>query len=292
MTTHDARRTDVTSSLAGRQNVPCPMADATPRTPPALPLIGAKQARADSGFLWESIANGPVRSRRLGVSLGLNLTPLQSKLCTFDCPYCECGFNTAKAAYARWPSPDEVDHSLRRALERLPEAPDWITFAGNGEPTMHPRYPVVVERVVATRDELAPRTRVGVLSNGLTAGKAAVRAALLRLDGRMMKLDPGPAALVNGVSYDPAALVASYRALKPYTIQAMVVRGPDWDGSSDAAQEEWRRLVVAADPDAVHLYSLDRPPADRRIQNVPRERLIAMAQAIREALPRCEVEVF
>jgi wyosine [tRNA(Phe)-imidazoG37] synthetase (radical SAM superfamily) len=268
------------------------MADATPRTPPALPLIGAKQARADSGFLWESIANGPVRSRRLGVSLGLNLTPLQSKLCTFDCPYCECGFNTAKAAYARWPSPDEVDHSLRRALERLPEAPDWITFAGNGEPTMHPRYPVVVERVVATRDELAPRTRVGVLSNGLTAGKAAVRAALLRLDGRMMKLDPGPAALVNGVSYDPAALVASYRALKPYTIQAMVVRGPDWDGSSDAAQEEWRRLVVAADPDAVHLYSLDRPPADRRIQNVPRERLIAMAQAIREALPRCEVEVF
>ena len=268
------------------------MADATPRTPPALPLIGAKQPRADSGFLWESIVNGPVRSRRLGVSLGLNLTPLQSKLCTFDCPYCECGFNTAKAAYARWPSPDEVAHSLRRALERLPEPADWITFAGNGEPTMHPRFPVVVDRVLATRDELAPRTRVGVLSNGLAARKPAVRAALLRLDARMMKLDPGPAALVNGVSRDAAALVAGYRALKPYTIQAIVVRGPDWDGSSDASREEWRRLVVAADPDVLHVYSLDRPPADPRIQNVPRERLIAMAQTIREALPRCQVLVF
>ena len=254
--------------------------------------MGPKVPRPDGGFLWEGIVNGPVRSRRLGTSLGLNLIPLRSKLCTFDCPYCECGFNTAKAPDARWPSPDEVGHSLRRALERLPRAPDWITLAGNGEPTMHPRFPSVVDRVLAVRTELAPTTRVAVLSNGLAAGKAAVRDALLALDARMMKLDPGPAERVNGLKFDQAALVSSYRALKPYTLQAMVCRGTDWDGSSEGSLAAWRDLVAQADPDCVQLYSLDRAPADPTIHNVPRERLLEMAAAIRQALPRCVVEVY
>ncbi len=262
------------------------MADATP-----LPLLGTKQARADSGFLWESIVNGPVRSRRLGVSLGLNLIPARSKLCTFDCPYCECGFNTPKAPQSRWPSPDEVAHSLRRALTRLPDAPDWITFAGNGEPTMHPRFPVVVDRVLAVRAELAPRSRVGILSNGLAAGKSAIRAALLALDVRIMKLDPGPRERVNGVNYDVERLIAAYRALKPYTIQAMVTRSGDWDGASEASLAAWLPLLARAEPDAVQLYSLARAPADPTVEKVPRERLEEMAHAIRRALPRCRVEV-
>src|SRR5574341_1867576 len=180
-TTHHPPRTS-TSSLDARHNVASDMAGATPQPPRTAPIeLGAKRARADGGFLWETIVNGPVRSRRLGVSLGLNLIPRGSKLCTFDCPYCECGRNTAKATDARWPSPDEVAHSLRHALERLAAPPEWITFAGNGEPTMHPRFPVVVERVLEVR-ELAGggKTRVGILSNGLAAGKPAIRAALLR----------------------------------------------------------------------------------------------------------------
>lgn len=266
------------------------MSDATPLPP--LPVIGSKRARPEGGFLWETIVNGPVRSRRLGASLGLNLIPPGSKLCTFDCPYCECGFNTGKTPDARWPSPDEVAHSLRRALERLPERPDWITLAGNGEPTMHPRFAVVVDRVLGVRDELARGARVGILSNGLASERPAVYAALGRLDARMMKLDPGPPGRVNGVVYDAARLAAAYRRLKPYTIQAMVARGPDWDGSSDAALADWLPLLARADPDVVHLYSLDRPPADRDVQNVPRERLDAMARAIRETLPQCTVLVF
>ncbi len=248
--------------------------------------------RPDGGFLWESIVNGPVRSRRLGVSLGLNLIPARSKLCSFDCPYCECGFNTPRADGSRWPSPDEVAHALRRGLARLAASPDWITFAGNGEPTMHPRFPVVVDRVLAVRAELVPGTRVAVLSNGLAAGKPAIRDALRALDARLMKLDPGPAERVNGVRYDAARLVDGYRALKPYTIQAMVTRGTEWDGGSDASLAAWLPLVVRADPDGVQLYSLDRPPADPGLQNVPRERLEEMARAIRTALPRCHVEVF
>jgi wyosine [tRNA(Phe)-imidazoG37] synthetase (radical SAM superfamily) len=247
---------------------------------------------ADATPLWGTIVYGPIRSRRLGTSLGVNLTPLRSKLCSFDCGYCQCGSNTPKAEGARWPSPDEVAHALTRALARTPAPPEWITLSGNGEPTLHPRLTGVVDRILAVRAAVAVDTRVAVLSNGLTAGQPTVRTALLRVDARMMKLDPGPMERVNGVSYDANQLVTDYRALKPLTIQAMVARGPDWDGSSEASLAAWLPLVTRAGPNVVHLYSVARPPADATVQNVPRERLERMAVTIRSALPRCRVEVF
>ena len=247
---------------------------------------------ADATPLWETTVYGPVRSRRLGVSLGLNLLPQRSKICSFDCPYCQCGFNTPKAAGSRWPSPDEVVHSLTRALARVPALPEWITFSGNGEPTLHPRFAVVVDRVLAVRAEAAPKTRVAILSNGLTAGEQVVHAALMRLDARIMKLDPGPMEQVNRARYDADRLATHYRALKPHTVQSMVVKSRSWDGSSDASIAAWLPLLVRADPNAVQLYSLARPPADASVQKVPRERLDQMATAIRKALPQCRVEVF
>lgn len=242
--------------------------------------------------LWETIVYGPVRSRRLGVSLGLNLTPRRSKLCDLDCPYCACGFNTTRAPDARWPSPDEVAHALLRTLERLERLPDWITFSGNGEPTLHPRFAVTVDRVLAIRDERAPAVRVAVLSNGRSAGEPRIQGALRRLDARIMKLDPGPSERVNGAAYEAAGIAAGYRALRPVTIQATVVRGPGWDGSSRESTAAWLPLLEAAEPAVVQLCSLDRRPADPEIQNVPRERLLAMAATIREALPRSIVDVY
>jgi wyosine [tRNA(Phe)-imidazoG37] synthetase (radical SAM superfamily) len=242
--------------------------------------------------LWESVVYGPVRSRRLGVSLGLNLTPRGSKLCDFDCPYCACGFNTAKAAGARWPSPDEIAHALLRVLERLPGPPDWICFSGNGEPTLHPRFAVAVDRVLAIRDAQTPAVRVAVLSSGHGVGRPAIRDALRRLDARILKLDPGPPERVNGARVEAARLAADYRTLRPVTVQATVARGSDWDGSSPESLAAWLPLLEAADPAAIQLCSLDRSPADPAILNVPRERLLAMAAAIREALPRSVVDVY
>ena len=241
---------------------------------------------------WESVVYGPIRSRRLGNSLGLNLIPRHAKLCELDCPYCSCGFTTVKAADTRWPSPDEVAHQLLRALERLPHPPDWICFSGNGEPTLHPRFAIAVERVLAVRDAWIPDVRVAVLSNGLAAGRPPIREALRRLDARIMKLDPGPRERVNGASFDALRLAADYRALKPVTIQATVVRGDDWDGASPASLAAWLSVLVAADPDVVQLCSIHRPPADTAVQNVSRERLLTMATAIREALPRSIVDVY
>lgn len=241
---------------------------------------------------WESVVYGPIRSRRLGNSLGLNLIPRHSKLCEFDCPYCSCGFTTAKAADARWPSPDEIAHQLLRALEQLPHPPDWICFSGNGEPTLHPRFAVAVERVLAIRDAWVPDVRVAVLSNGLSAGRPSIRDALRRLDARIMKLDPGPVDRVNRGGFDATRLAADYRALKPVTIQAMVVRGSDWDGASSESLAAWLPLARAAEPDVIQLCSMHRPPTDASVQNVPRERLLTMAATIREALPRSVVDVY
>ena len=242
-------------------------------------------------FLWEGIINGPVRSRRLGVSLGLNLIPLHSKLCTFDCPYCECGRNTVKAPGARWPSPDLVADALRKTLERMDAPPDYVTFAGNGEPTMHPRFPLVVDRVLEVRDALAPASKVCVMSNGLSAGRPAIRAALERVDERLMKLDPGPTPEVNGVRYDRARVVEDLRALSDVTVQAMVVAGPGYSGADDAAVEEWLHALARLQPKAVQVYSIARPPADARVTPVARARLEAIAARARTVVSG-KVEVF
>ncbi|MDO8666925.1 MAG: hypothetical protein Q7J79_09955 [Gemmatimonadales bacterium] len=252
--------------------------------------------------LWERIINGPMHSRRLGLSLGLNILPPRSKLCTFDCPYCECGFNTPKAHGQRWPSPDLVADALRKTIGFLKERgergergekgeiggtsglPDWVTFAGNGEPTMHPRFPVVVERVLATRDEVAPGLRVGILSNGLAAGKPSIRGALNRLDARMMKLDPGPTGTVNGLAYDREPLVRSYLELKDVIVQAMFVQGPGFDCGSEESVAEWLGWLERVRPTAVHIYSLDRAPADLAVQPVARDRLDAIADRARSVI--------
>jgi len=242
-------------------------------------------------FLWERVINGPVRSRRLGLSLGLNIIPPRSKLCTFDCPYCECGFNTPKADGEKWPSPDVVADALRKTLTLSGVVPDWVTFAGNGEPTMHPRFPAVVDRVLATRDELAPSLKVGILSNGLSAGRPPIREALDRLDMRFMKLDPGPVRRVNGADYDRALLVANYRALRSVTIQSMVVEGDGWSGASEEAIAEWLEVLGRIAPVALQLYSLDRAPADPSVKAVARDRLMEIADRAR-AVVQGSVEVY
>ena len=257
--------------------------------------------KAAGTFLWERIINGPVRSRRLGVSLGLNILPPQSKLCTFDCPYCECGFNTPKVPGERWPSPDVVADAVRKTLGFMRQAgaagtaerwwPDWLTFAGNGEPTMHPRFPVVVDRVLGARDEVAPGLKVGILSNGLSAGRPAIRDALNRLDARMMKLDAGPAVAVNGVAYDRAPLVESLRGLKDVIVQAMFVEGPGFSGATEESVGEWLGWLAAIRPAGVHIYSIMRTPADARIKAVARDRLLEIADRARQVVPG-SVDVF
>ena len=162
------------------------------------------------------------------------------------------------------------EHRLDKTLEQMSEPPNWVTFAGNGEPTMHPRFSVVVQRVVEVRDRIAPGVKVVVMSNGLSAGRPAVRESLNRVDERLMKLDPGPVHLVNGVAYDRSRLVEDLRGLVDVTVQALVVEGPGYSGASEQAVEEWLAALARLQPKAVQVYSIARPPADARVKPVAR----------------------
>ncbi len=156
---------------------------------------------------------------------------------------------------------------------------------------MHPRFPLVVERVLEVRARLAPGAKVCAMSNGLAAGRPAIRAALDRLDERLMKLDPGPLLEINGVAYDRSRLVEDLRGLVDVTVQAMVVEGPGYSGESDESIEEWLRALARMQPKAVQVYSIARPPADARVTRVARARLERIAERARSVISG-RVEVF
>jgi wyosine [tRNA(Phe)-imidazoG37] synthetase (radical SAM superfamily) len=144
-------------------------------------------------FLFDQIIFGPIKSRRLGVSLGINLLPTDSKVCSFNCIYCECGWNPKKRAKsASLPTRSAVKTGLEEKLQlmNLEQAlPDVITFAGNGEPTLHPDFEQIINDTIELRDKLAPKARIAVLSNATMLHKPSVRNALLKVEDNIQKLD-------------------------------------------------------------------------------------------------------
>ena len=139
-------------------------------------------------MLFDSIVYGPIRSRRLGVSLGVNLMPTTAKLCTFDCVYCECGWNQP-VSHPQLPTREQVRAALEYQLLTLDVQPDVITFSGNGEPTLHPDFLGIIQDTCALRDQYCPNAKVSVLSNSTQLGRKDVVEALLLCDNRILKLD-------------------------------------------------------------------------------------------------------
>ena len=139
-------------------------------------------------MLFDSIVYGPIRSRRLGVSLGVNLMPTTAKLCTFDCVYCECGWNQP-VSHPQLPTREQVRDALEYQLSTLDVQPDVITFSGNGEPTLHPDFLGSIQDTCALRDQYCPNAKVSVLSNSTQLGRKDVVEALLLCDNRILKLD-------------------------------------------------------------------------------------------------------
>ena len=145
-----------------------------------------------STVIYSSPIFGPVHSRRLGVSLGINLLPADGKWCSFDCLYCECGLNAERRAKGSLPTRQQVREALEHQLQQMQQEgprPDVLTFAGNGEPTLHPEFPEIVEDVTALRDRYFPEARISVLSNSTQITKEKIRKALLKTDNPIMKLD-------------------------------------------------------------------------------------------------------
>ena len=227
-----------------------------------------------------------MHSRRLGISLGVNLMPSDGKLCSFDCLYCECGFNNDRRPRLPRPTREQVRTALETTLKAMKERGerlDVITFAGNGEPTMHPDFPTVIDDTLALRDAYYPETKLSVLSNATLAHRPAIHAALLRVDNNILKLDTVDNEYIKRVdrplqrNYDAAAIVAVIRSFEGHAIvQTMFMKGSYRDVSVDNTGERyvgpWLDAVVSAAPSSVMIYTVDREtPADGLLKASPTE---------------------
>ena len=252
--------------------------------------------------LFSEVIFGPVRSRRLGLSLGVNLLPTTSKLCSFDCIYCECGWNAEHQGLRRFNSRDDVRELLGKTLQDMVSAgtpPDVITFAGNGEPTMHPEFEQIIDDTISLRDKLCPTAKVSVLSNATQIGKESVRRALLRVDNNILKLDSAFDATVRLMNnpcgnYSVDSTVEQMRLFNgKMTLQTMFLRGEyngqRVDNTTPAEVDAWLELVKIIAPRNVMVYSIDRDTPCQTLEKVSKEELTAIAERVRQLGIECSV---
>ena len=252
--------------------------------------------------LFEDIIFGPIRSRRLGLSLGVNLLPTHSKLCNFDCIYCECGWNADNTSSRRFNSREEVSSRLEEVLSEMVAAgtpPDVITFAGNGEPTMHPDFEAIIDDTIALRDRLCPSAKVSVLSNATMIGRESVRRALKRVDNNILKLDSAFDETVRALnnpcgSYSVENVVENLRLFDgQFILQTMFLRGEyngqKIDNTTNREVEAWLHIVADLHPQKVMVYSLDRDTPCKSLEKVTREELQQIAARVEALGIECSV---
>lgn len=239
---------------------------------------------------FDDIVFGPIHSRRLGSSLGINLLPRDGKLCNFDCVYCECGWNRdGRSTDARLPQPSELRAALEAKLLECREAGtgiDSITFSGNGEPTLNPDFPEMVDIVLELRDRYYPGAVVSVLSNATSAGDPAIADALRKVDNPILKLDAPDnrgVELVNrpAFPYDIDKIVDALKAFGGnFILQTMFLR---WDGYDTAeGLEKWMDIVRSLHPRSIMVYSLDRETPQSGLRRYSAEEMAAMVRPLVE----------
>lgn len=243
-------------------------------------------------MLFDSIVYGPIRSRRLGVSLGVNLMPTTAKLCTFDCVYCECGWNQP-ILHPTLPTRDEVREALRTQLSTLQSQLDVITFSGNGEPTLHPDFLGIIEDTCALRDEYCPKAKVSVLSNSTQLGRKDVVEALRLCDNRILKLDSAIDTTMRLVDKPVNAQLTVEQVVEwlkvfdgDFTLQTCFLRGvyegQVIDNTTDEELQAWYDIVDTLRPKQVMIYVIDRETPLKTLEKIPAEKMEAIAAPLRE----------
>ena len=216
-------------------------------------------------MMREATVFGPIFSRRLGSSLGINLLPQEGKVCNFDCVYCECGWNKDGLGDRMLPSAEDVRKALRSKLEECSAAGtpiDSITFSGDGEPTLNPEFPAIIDLTLELRDRYYPAAKVSVLSNATRIGQPGVFEALQKVDNPILKLDAptdAQVALVNKPAgeYHVAQVVGQMaRFGGNFVMQTMFLRGPGWESAQWT--EGWMALVRQLKPREIMVYTIDR----------------------------------
>lgn len=255
-----------------------------------------------STVIYSSPIFGPVHSRRLGVSLGINLLPADGKWCSFDCLYCECGLNAERRAKGSLPTREEVSSALERQLQKMQQEgprPDVLTFAGNGEPTLHPDFPEIVEDVTKLRNQYFPEARISVLSNSTQISKEKIRKALLKTDNPIMKLDTADAQYIHFVDRPQGNYVVNdivkYLAEMgdKVIIQTMFMEGAyegkSVDNTTDEYVAPWLEVIKKIGPRQVMIYTIDRETPVKGLCKAAPAKLDAIALRVKNLGIACSV---
>ena len=246
-----------------------------------------------STIIYPSPIFGPIHSRRLGISLGINLMPADGKLCSFDCIYCECGFNADHRPTLPRPTRDEVAAKLEQTLQRMTaegQLPDVLTFAGNGEPTCHPHFAAIIGDTIRLRNQYCPQAKVCVLSNSTMIHRQSVHDALMLVDDNILKLDTVNPQYINKVDrpnghYDVQTIIDRMKAFNGHIIiQTMFMRGQYQGESVDNTSEQyvapWLDVVKQINPQQVMVYTIDRETPAHGLEKASREQLDAIRDRV------------
>lgn len=247
-----------------------------------------------STILFSEIVFGPVHSRRLGTSLGINLLPYDGKLCSFDCIYCECGLNKDFRTKTKLPDKQSVQLALKDKLLSLKNDGvilDVITYAGNGEPTMHPDFDSIIDDTIELRDKYYPNSKISVLSNGMHLDKPRVIDALKKTDNPILKLDSALEKTVriidrpNSPSYSVARQVERYKKFgSNFILQTMFIKGEfegnQIDNTTDEEISAWLELISDLKPREVMIYTIDRETPVKGLEKVSIEVLQKIAEKV------------
>lgn len=239
-----------------------------------------------STILFHDIVFGPIKSRRLGASLGMNLLPRYGKICNFDCVYCECGWNKDGRNDSELPSKELVAEALEDKLIKLRDSGekiDTITFSGNGEPTLHPDFPWIIDKTISLRDTYYPETKISVLTNATNIGKKEIFEALSKIDNPILKIDScyeGMIKLINKPqgAYSLEEIIESIRKFNGnFILQTMFLKGTidgqKVDMTSPEMVEGWRNLVRELKPREIMAYTLDRETPLKSLEKISLQEL-------------------
>lgn len=244
-------------------------------------------------ILFDEIVFGPIKSRRLGISLGINLLPVNGKVCSFDCLYCECGLNEAFRG-GKIPKTAEVLEALEEKLSKMQQeqvVPDVITFAGNGEPTMHPDFAFIIDKTIELRDRFFPNAKVSVLSNATGLERPAIFQALMKVDNAILKLDS---------AFDETVRILDRPASSTYTVRRQVelmkafhgkliiqtlftrgsYQGQTFDNTTEEEVAAWMELIQEIGPESVMIYAIDRETAVSGVEKVSLKELRNIAKRL------------
>ncbi len=238
---------------------------------------------------FDEIVFGPIVSRRLGSSLGVNLLPSKGKLCNFDCVYCECGWNKDGMGDKAFPKFEDIEAALEEKMSKLAAEGtqvDSITFSGNGEPTIHPDFPKVIDVTLRCRDKYFPNAKVSVLSNATMIGRPALAEALMKIDNPILKIDASSDELIMKINKPVGhyrldeVVEAMMRFDGNFVLQTMFLRSPEFDTAVPEALAKWMDIVRKVRPREIMVYTIDRETPDKSLGKYTVEEMTAFVRPL------------